>query len=179
VRKETFRNIIVDLLHCLHRWGFSRIFLINWHGDKEHILTLIDAIKQARINLGVRCYILLTEFEIKRLNISYPQPFLISVGEDPSEGDIIDIHAGSDEVSIILNYFPDHVNEVLASRLVPTNLTQNDIRIWNRGWKDTRNMIPEGFFGNPSEFSKDKGKKIIDMKSKRFAKQISDFLKKN
>jgi len=177
VRKETFRSIIVDLLHCLHRWGFTKIFLLNWHGDKEHIITIVDAIIEARINFGVRCYIFLTEFEIKRLGLSYPQPFLISVSDDPSEGDTIDIHAGSDEVSIILNYFPEHVNEVLASQLKPTNLTKEDIRTWNKGWGDTKRLIPDGYFGNPSEFSKNKGKKIIEEKSKRIAEKISYFLK--
>lgn len=179
VKKETFRNIIVDLLHCLHRWGFKKIFLINWHGDREHILTLVEAITGARKNFGINCYILLTEFEIKRLKILYPQPFLIKVKEVPANGDVVDIHAGSDEVSVILNYFPEHVNEELASKLEPTNLTKNDIKIWNKGWNDTRNLIPEGYFGNPNEFSREKGRKIIEEISKRYAKQITDFLKKN
>ena len=178
VRKETLNNIIVDLLNCLHRWGFKQIFLINWHGDKEHIITLVDAISEARINFGIRCYILLTEFEIKRMQIPYPQPFLIKVKEDPPNGDNLDIHAGSDEVSIILNYFPEYVNEEMASRLNPTNLTKDDIKIWNEGWKDTRNLIPEGYFGNPNDFSRVKGKNIIERISKRFAKHIFNFLMK-
>ena len=179
IRKETFRNIIVDLLHCLHRWGFNNIFLINWHGDREHIFTLVDAISEARINFGVRCYILLTEYEIKRLKISCPQPLLIEVKYDPPIGDDVDIHAGSDEVSVILNYFPEHVNDELASQLEPTNLTKDDLKIWNKGWTDTRKLIPEGYFGNPSKFSREKGKKIIEEISIKYAKQIFMFLKEN
>ena len=177
VRKETLRNIITDILLSLHRWGFKNIFIVNWHGDKEHIISITDGIRNAWINFGVKAFIILTEFEIERLKLSQKEPFILSIREENVEKNYVDIHAGPDEVSIILNYYPDHVNQKIAETLKPTNLTKKDIIIWNRGWSDTRTLIPEGYFGNPNDFSKENGKAIIEKKSKLIAEIINNFLK--
>jgi len=179
VRKETLRYMIIDLLLSLHRWGFKRLFIINWHGDKEHLLTIVDAIQEAGVNFGVRAFIVLSEFEVERLKISQSIPYIVCIKEDQARQNYLDIHAGSDEVSIISNFFPEHVNEELASRLEPTNLTKEDLNIWNKGWFDTKTLIPEGYFGNPKDFSKEKGRVIIEQKSKLIATQIESFLRMN
>ena len=36
IRPETMQSLIVDIMMNLSRWGFKRVFTINWHADMEH-----------------------------------------------------------------------------------------------------------------------------------------------
>ena len=174
VRKETFRNMIIDILVSLNNWGFERLYIINWHGDKEHLLTLAEATKEAREEFDINAKIVLTEFEIERLKLLKSDKSIINTKEKASEASFIDIHAGSDEVSVIYEYFPKHLNKDLAQTLLPTKLNKKDIQTWNKGGNETREMIPQGYFGNPSDFSKNKGKTIINKRSKIIANKIAN-----
>jgi creatinine amidohydrolase len=42
VRPETMIAIMVDLVSCLHKWGFKKIFIVNGHGDYLNIQTIIN-----------------------------------------------------------------------------------------------------------------------------------------
>src|SRR4030042_5305549 len=53
VRKETMQAVIYDILASLKRWGFNRVFVVNWHADYHHCLALLEGIKDARRETGV------------------------------------------------------------------------------------------------------------------------------
>jgi creatinine amidohydrolase len=178
VRKETLENMIIDILYSLKRWQFKEIFIINWHGDKEHILPIINSVKKAREKYDIKVFMVLSEFDIERLVMNQKEPYILPIKVEPLEQKILDIHAGLDEVSVISKYFPKHVNEKIASTLKATDLTKKDLITWNKGGSYTRSIIPEGYFGNPADFSKDKGELIIEKQSKIIAESIAAFLTK-
>jgi creatinine amidohydrolase len=180
LRKETLYNLIIDILTSLDRWGFKKIFLLNWHGDKIHISTIVTAVKEARISFGVRAYIILSKFDINRLKLNDGKPYILKV-EEPifHDNKELNIHAGLIETSIMKRYYDQYLDEEKAKNLKGTDLKKDDIFEWNKGWEVTRNLIKDGYFGNPSEYNEILGEKVMTIKSKSIASQIKSFLEES
>jgi creatinine amidohydrolase/Fe(II)-dependent formamide hydrolase-like protein len=43
-RKEIVKALIFDISDSLQRWGFQHVFNMNWHSDKHHLETIVEAI---------------------------------------------------------------------------------------------------------------------------------------
>ena len=55
-REETVVNVLWDALASLKRWGFENVFFVNNHGDADHNLAVLAAIRKARLDTGIRAY---------------------------------------------------------------------------------------------------------------------------
>lgn len=181
VRKETMKAVLYDTLACFRRWGFSYVFLINNHGDGEHNLAILETVKEARIDTGIRAYFLLSEFDAKvRFKLPGKEPHvLIQPGPAIPEPrpQYFDIHAGGPETGMMLAYFPDQVNVEMAKRLKPTNLTLPDLMAWDYGWDDSRRITPFGYFGDPASFDPEASKKRMESLVKNLSDLVENFLK--
>src|SRR3989339_2117368 len=69
VRKETMKHLLWDILASLKRWGVTTVFNINWHGDREHNVAILEAVKEARIDTGIRAYCLIDDHRAKRFGL--------------------------------------------------------------------------------------------------------------
>ena len=164
----------------MRRWGVTYVFNINWHGDYEHNLTILEAIKEARIDTGIRAYCILTEEKVKRFGLTGSEAYVIirktSLPTKVSSRNL-QIHADVVETSIMANFFPSEVNSELAKSLEPTNLTPNDLLVWRQGWIDARRITPLGYLGDPASFDPMTGKELIENDARNLANCIEVFIK--
>jgi creatinine amidohydrolase len=180
VRKETMKNVLYDIFVSLKRWGITYVFNINWHGDHEHNVTILEAVKEARIDTGIRAYCVLGDYHAKRFGLSGKEAHVIlwrnsKTTKPPSGG--LEIHADMTETSVMAHYFPDQVNVELTKTLKSTNLTFDDLLVWRQGWSDARKVTPLGYFGDPASFDPMVGKQLMEDDARNLAHLIETFLK--
>jgi len=178
-RKETIKNILYEILSCLHRWGVTHVFNINHHNDIEHNMAILEAIKEARVDTGVRAYLIRPDWYAKRLGYTGKEEYILVEKSPPSPAPspkYLDIHAGERETGIMAHYFPNQVNIELAKELKSTDFTDQHLTVFRQGWSDARKLTPWGYFGAPASFDLDASKKLIETRTKEIANLIERFL---
>jgi len=162
VRKETMKALLHDILSSLKSWGFNDIFNLNFHGDGQHCLTILESIVDARETLGLNAYCVLSEGEIIRYGLSGNEPFIVSRKSSPSDEqpqEFLDIHAGADETGIVAAFFPDQVDTTLARALEPTRITYGEVAQW---LTNARRVTPLGYLGDPAGFDAEAAKEYLE-----------------
>jgi len=152
VRKETMKALLHDILSSLKSWGFNDIFNLNFHGDGQHCITILESFVDARETLGLNAYCVLSEMEIMRYGLSGNEPYIVTHMSPPSDEqpqEFLDIHAGADETGIVAAFFPDQVDTDLALILEPTRITYQQVAQW---LTDARRVTPQGYLGDPAGF---------------------------
>jgi len=180
VRKATFKAVLYDILACLKRWGISYVFNINWHGDYEHNVTILESIEEARDDIGVRAYCVLEDAKAKRFGLKGKEPHVIIWKSRPPLGphpSYLEIHGGSTETSIMSYYFPKEMNPKLAKKLKSTDLTVEDLALWRKGGKDAKRLTPLGYFGDPASFDRSAGKKLMEESAQGISNVIDNFMR--
>jgi creatinine amidohydrolase len=181
VRKETMKAVLYDTMASFRRWGFQYLFIINHHGDTEHNLTILDAVREARIDTGINAYYILSEFEAKvryRLTGREPHVVLIPTPVTQDRPQYLDVHAGTGETGMMVHYFPEQVDVELAKTLKPTNLTTQDLLEWDQSWNDARRITPLGYFGDPASFDPEVSHQRLESYVESVANLIESFMKK-
>lgn len=181
VRRETMKAVLYDTMASFRRWGFHYLFVINHHGDTEHNFTILDAVKEARIDTGISAYYVLSEFDAKvryRLTGREPHVLLIPTPATPDRPQYLDVHAGTGETGMMVHYFPDQVNVEMAKTLTSTNLMTQDLMEWDQSWSDARRITPLGYFGDPASFNPEVGRQRMESFVESLANLIESFMKK-
>lgn len=181
IRKETFKALIFDILSCLQRWGFEHVFLVSMHGDPHHRDAIIEAVSEARLGTGIRCRQIVP---FRRYKYSGYKGFenCILVESEAHEQiweyymHMQDIHAGSMEASFMAKYYPDLIDIEINQKLLPTSLSKHDMMKWQSGWSESREIIPEGYFGNPALIEMEKAEALLDRVAKSHAELIHRYL---
>ena len=172
VRKETMKALLHDILSSLKSWGFNDIFNLNFHGDGQHCITILESIVDARETLGLNAYCVLSEMEIMRYGLSGSESFVVSRKSPPSDEqpqEFLDIHAGADETGIVAAFFPDQVDTDLARILEPTQITYNEIAQW---LTNARRVTPHGYLGDPAGFDTEAAREYLQADCKMIADSI-------
>ena len=180
VRKETMKAVLHDTLASFRRWGFDYLFVINHHGDTEHNLTILDAIKEARMDTGMRAFYVLPEFDAKvrfRLTGREHHVLLVPAPESQERPEYLDVHAGRGETGLMAHYFPDQVKVEVARTLKSTNLTLRDLAEWDHSWSDARKMTPMGYFGDPANFDPEASRQKMEDFVNQVVNLIESFMK--
>jgi creatinine amidohydrolase len=180
VRKETMKALLYDILASMKRWGINYVFNINWHGDHDHNMSILEAFVKARDETGIRAYCILRAFDAKRFGLTGREPHVIVQKDPPAEGPrpkYLEIHAESTETGIMLHYFPDQVDLATAKQLKSTDLTFEDLMVWRQGWSDARKVTPLGYFGDPAAFDEETARNLIENHALSTADLIESFLK--
>ncbi|MDT8300894.1 MAG: creatininase family protein [Sedimentisphaerales bacterium] len=161
VRKETMKALLHDIMSSLKSWGFNDIFNLNFHGDGQHCITVLESIIDARETLGLNAYCVLSEMEIIRYGLSGNEPFVVTHMSPPSDEqpqEFLDIHAGADETGIVAAFFPDQVDTDLARILEPTRITYNEVVQW---LTNARRVTPQGYLGDPADFDAEAAREYL------------------
>jgi creatinine amidohydrolase len=180
VRKETMKALLYDILASMKRWGITYVFNINWHGDHDHNISILEAVVKARDETGIRAYCVLREFDAKRFGLTGRESHVIMQKDPPHAGPppkYLEIHAESTETGIMLHYFPDQVDVAMTKKLKSTDLTFGDLMVWRQGWSDARKVTPLGYFGDPAGFNEEAAKTLIENHAVGTADLIESFLK--
>ncbi|HEX3047357.1 MAG TPA: creatininase family protein [Bacillota bacterium] len=188
VRKETLKNIIYDLLACLHRWGFKNIFCFYGHGDTDHVMPILESIRESRNDHQINARMVVEDINLKRFKLSGNEEYILSLNPSPSlpESDsgqvpiIFDIHAGSFETAAMNHYFPRLVKVKIAKTLKSTDLNWRNVRLWSKGWDEAKKITPLGYVGDPANYEKERDIKAEDDKESEFtANRIAESLQKS
>lgn len=111
VRPETFKAIMFDIFSSLKEWGFSKVFIVNAHGDNKHTDAIDESINEIEHKLNMQVY------RMDNLNIQIDnKPDFPEQREGRFEPDI---HAGSIETATMYAFYPQKVRKEIALNLEP------------------------------------------------------------
>ncbi len=177
-REETVVSVLWDALASLKRWGFENVFFVNNHGDADHNLAVLAAIRKARLDTGTRASYVLDNGLAKRLGLTGREPYvLVYPASPPAPAKYVEVHAGGGETSVMWHYFPDLVNLEIWKTLKSSETTTDGLMIWRRGWEDARKVTPQGFLGDPTTASPERGAKAYEDFTTSAAETIARFLR--
>lgn len=175
IKPKTMTLMLLEILENLNKWGYKKIFLLNFHGDFIHIKTIVDIVVQAN-NMNIEAYFLIDKNLISQMHFNQDVSYLVSIELDPSkanlETNVIDIHAGAIETSWMALSYNKLVNTEKAKTLKATNLTFTDLKQWLNGGEVAKSMTPLGYCGNPSNIDLKKIKTITAIISEKYVTEI-------
>ncbi|WP_167959079.1 creatininase family protein [Anaerosporobacter faecicola] len=168
-RPETMIALLEDIFSNLKSWGFQHVFCFNAHGDYEHIKTAITAIERSRKQLNMNIRFVMEGFVLGRYGLTGEEDSVLPIdlklpeemfeeqktqerGDEETQEEKLDIHAGQIETAEMLKYCPELVDTKTAKTLPSYSLTMEQLRIWNQGGEATRELVPYGYAGNPAEY---------------------------
>jgi creatinine amidohydrolase len=178
-REETMISVLFDALSSLKNWGFDRVFFINHHMDSGHMKALNQAIQKARKETGMGVYLVIDQFFATRLGLKADEPHLLayqSLFPSGLSSPYLNIHAEGHETSFMWHYLPELVNEKIWKTLKSTNLGLDHLRIWVKGGAEARKVTPQGYFGDPTTASSERGRNEMEAYGKTVAGVIETFL---
>jgi creatinine amidohydrolase len=178
-REETMISVLFDAMSSLKKWGFDQIFFINHHMDGGHMKALNQAIQKARNEIGMGIYLVIDQFFAKGLGPKADEPHLLvyeSLFPSGPPSRYLNIHAEGHETSFMWHYLPELVNEEVWKTLKPTDLSFDDFLVWVKGGTEARKVTPQGYFGDPTTASPERGREEMESYGKRAAGVIEDFL---
>ncbi len=157
-RKETIMACIGEYLENLNRFGFKRVVFFNNHGDGLHIAAIVEVIKKANHKLPLQAYWMEYEYELAEHGFSGEEDYILKLSAMPFEEmfhvdkmpeDEFDVHAGAFETAVVREIYPKAVREKMLGKLKPTFLKGEQIEKWCRGEAADKNIIPNGYVGDP------------------------------
>jgi len=153
-RKETVKAMLFDIMASLSEFGFKNIFGINAHGDIEHSIALIEAFKEAAVELNINARYTFAENILHHYGLSGDEPYICPI--KPSKVNVSsskypDVHAGDIETAAIHEYYPKLVDTDKAKSLPPTSLDDEKIMKWLYGG-NTKELSPDGYLGSPADY---------------------------
>ncbi len=173
VKPDTMVSILLEIIQSLKSWGFDKIFLLNIHGDLNHVRSIIEVAKKSYEALGEGIYYILPEFFIRMTGLTGEEPYIIPQPVQPEpKTEFFDLHAGGSETSLMIKNFPELVNIELAKRLESSKTTIEGLNIWRKGGQKAKEITPLGYCGNPSEIDLEKAEKREKWTSEEIAKLI-------
>jgi len=178
-REETMISVLFDAMSSLKKWGFDRIFFINHHMDGGHMKALNQAIQTAHSEMGAGAYLVIDSFFLKGLGMKADERHLLvyeSLFPSGPPSPYLNIHAEGHETSFMWHYLPELVNQEVLKTLKPTNLSFKEFFVWVKGGAEARKVTPQGYFGDPTTASPERGKEEMEAYGKRAAGVIEDFL---
>lgn len=176
-RDQTMEDLLYDAIACLKSWGFTRVYVINSHGDGQHIAAVIKSLKKAITDLELRTCLLFSEERGKQLPYSSKDPFILFFKSsllEKSPPQYIDVHAGWLETGIAASYFPGLVDVEMARKLKPTRLAWEEAGKWI---KSVRKTTPLGYAGDPASFDSAGAVEYVQELSKNMADAIARDIK--
>lgn len=162
LKPETMQQVLFEIFENLKNFGFLDVYCFNYHGDAVHIRAIVEAIKRANAELGIRARLVVESMDLGIYgwqgnedflmvsNPYYPQSWFD--GQEHYEQGLFDIHAGAFETAVMNYIWPGQVNLELARQLEPSFLNRETMKKWLQGGESTREVVPLGYAGNPAGY---------------------------
>lgn len=176
----TLKNMIIDIGKSLANMGFKYWIIFDNHGGPRHQLALVDAIKSLR-KQGLTLVVPFLHIFQEMLKDS--QQIEIPAGMN---GDITDLHAGTNETSLMLHAYPEMVRSHNFERFFPTRksrlgrfirfLRSEELAVIVDWINDPKNPH---YVGDPSKADAQQGKKMIEYHVKRSVELFEEALNLN
>ncbi len=163
IKPETMKAVLNDILQNLQCWGFQEVYAINCHGEWGHNQAILDCVKEAWPNFGIRARWVISDRMLRRYNLQGDEAYLLLVNEEPPPGgpqiDVPDFHAGAQETGDMIAFFPDLVNVELAKTLAAPEAKPEEYQHWGQ---DAQVVTPLGYAGNPSAYDAEWSKRAFN-----------------
>jgi creatinine amidohydrolase len=128
---------------------------------------------------GTGAYWILDQSVVKGIGFKGDEPHLLLHRSLMGSGGVspyLNIHADAYETSFMWNYLPELVNLKVLKDLKPTNLTMKDLLVWRKGGKEARETTPQGYFGDPTAATPERGRESMETYGRVVAEVIEAFL---
>jgi len=158
LRHETFINLLLDICRSLKHHGINKIAIVNGHGGNTAPGSL--AARRARDDLG-----------LKMVFISYWSLIPRGVSDAILETKIIPGHACEFETSLALAIYPELVSKNIPHAVRAPWYLQGLVC-------DMNERTGDGYVGDPSLATAEKGEKLIDAAVKGLTSLLRDFITK-
>jgi creatinine amidohydrolase len=167
IDRETMVRMITQLLLNYGRWGFTRQFVLNHHGDPTHNDAIMEAIRSVR-SQGVDAVYTMGGFVRQFIEEAYtsafhkplplPESALLQAPESEATKQArerftksaLHVHAEEYETSMIMRWYPDTLApgvDVKALAPVLPTPEEFDQAIQEGKWRE---LSPLGYIGDPS-----------------------------
>lgn len=160
LKPETMKRVLAEIFGNLSTFGFQNVCCMNYHGDSLHIRTILEAIRIANSEYGMKIKMLMEPYELDDYGLSGTEDFcLLDTADYPpdifdEEENGLDIHAGAFECAAMKLFYPDILEEGIARQLPDSSLDSDTIRLWLQGGEEVRKLLPLGYAGNPAGYEK-------------------------
>ncbi len=192
ISRGTFVAVLSELLAEYAKWGFTRQFILNHHGDPTHNDAIMEAIRAVRAQ-GVDAIYTMGGFVRQFIEEAYtsafhkplPLPAAALLQADDSEAtkaarerlvrSDLHVHAEEFETSMIMRWYPDVLDEsVEAATLLPVlpSPEEFDEAIQKGKWRE---LFPLGYIGDPSVATRETGE-LYALEASDMAKAIVAFM---
>jgi creatinine amidohydrolase len=164
VRPEVMIELLCDVVDSMARDGVKHLFCISGHNDRAHNEAIVQAMRKARAQSAADACFACEEAILRRLGVELSDPAVLPFSAAPmrAPGPFLDIHAGSWETSVMLEFNADVVRQALVKDLPPTNLGPDDLAEWRKGHEVSRRVTPNGYFGDPATATAQEGLESIE-----------------
>jgi len=182
LRQETLKALLYDTLASLKRWGFDRVYLFDLHGDVNHRRAMLEGVAQARIGCGTRAMCIIPYRYARYAGFTGKEEHLLIQPPDANSIPLSaftehqDIHAGALETSFMQRYYLEQVDLEQARTLPPTVFQPQDWKKWASGWSDAREVVPEGYNGDPASVKPELAEAFMDQEAASVAQLIASHL---
>lgn len=189
LKKDTMKLVLLDIFENLKNFHLNEIYCFNYHGDGEHVTTIVDAIKTANEKFDMRIRMVLESMNLEMFGWTGEEDFLFVVSpeypmelfeeEEPSERGLLDIHAGAYETAAMDYFCKELVDTDLAKQLKSYSLTNEGMQNWLQGGNVMKNTVPLGYAGNPCGYEavSKNIELIIGLQVKAIAGKIAEVMK--
>lgn len=157
LQTSTFQAVLMDILSCVYRQGFRKVFVVNGHGENVPCLEAI--VPQALASLP--------GLQIK-IRTWFTHPKVVSMVQDSFPRP--DGHAGANETSVSLYLRPDLVKLDLAEGTPPRR------QAIFYGPAEFRQAYPSGAQGlGIKQANADFGKRVVDLILDSFGRHLEEW----
>lgn len=180
IRQETMVTLLSEILVSYMNSGFKKQFILNFHGEPEHVHAILDAVTKAN-EKGVEAVYLIAGSSISdEWNI--PITSYQSLESESSWQEIrqyleaeVDIHAGELETSAIMKWFPETLKDEdniagYEPKVPSSEELQNQSLVG--GWKK---RFPLGYVGEPHRAEPSKAE-VLNIVARDAAKAIAQYI---
>ncbi|MEJ5229368.1 MAG: creatininase family protein [Pseudothermotoga sp.] len=169
LKYKTLKNIVIDIGKSLATMGFKYWMIFDNHGGPRHQLALADAI--VYLKKKHQFTVIVPFLHIFQQMLEDSEEIGIPAGMN---GDINDLHAGTNETSLMLYAHPEMVKNYNLPRYIPSTqsrlgkflrfLGSRELAITVDWVSDPKNPY---YLGDPSKADAQRGKKMIDFHVKK------------
>lgn len=183
LQPETMQQVLFEIFQNLKAFGFEEIYCFNYHGDSVHIRSILEAVKRAKAELGIRIRLIMEAMDLGIYGLAETDDFLLVIDPDyplewfeeekPEEQGFFDIHAGAFETAVMHCFCKEQVDLDKALTLQSSSLDEDGMTKWLQGGMAVREAVPLGYAGDPAGYAavEKHVKELIEL-------QVADICKK-
>lgn len=186
LKPETMQQVLFEIFQNLKAFGFEEIYCFNYHGDSVHIKSILEAIKRAQAEQGVRIRLIMEAMDVGIYGLTGEEDFLLVIDPNyplewfeegkPEEQGLFDIHAGAYETAVMHYFCKEQVDLDKALTLKSASLDEAGMNKWLQGGKAAREAVPLGYAGDPAGYAavEKHVKELIALQVEDICRRITD-----